>query len=165
MCVLFLLFPAKSCNLMCFQFQGTKMICMLDYLELQPQLLKVWLNNDCLEVMDITSELSGQFQGLTKQLQQLFKWDIYSLCYLTKEEFSLPPLAPYVVSNRLAAVPWIASRMCCLLSRSSVPRWLPQSSRARAGGSNLQAATGQPKRSCLPLLCFIRKQNIRFPLH
>ncbi|KAK1888199.1 Germ cell-less protein-like 1 [Dissostichus eleginoides] len=45
------------------------------------------------------------------------------------------------------------------------PLLAPQSSSARAGGSNLQAARGQPKRSCLPLLCFIRKQNIRFPVH
>ncbi|KAK5902166.1 hypothetical protein CesoFtcFv8_007451 [Champsocephalus esox] len=52
-------------------------------------------------------------------------------------------------------------------SPAPVPRPLlaPQSSSARAGGSNLQAARGQPKRSCLPLLCFIRKQNIRFPVH
>ncbi|TNN86953.1 hypothetical protein EYF80_002708 [Liparis tanakae] len=37
----------------------------------------------------------------------------------------------------------------CVPPRPDVPCWLPESSWARAGGFNLQAALGQPKRSCL----------------
>lgn len=58
-----------------------------------------------------------------------------------------------------------SSCLSCLLPWHNIPCWLPGSSSARAGGFNLQAAVGQSKWSCLPLLCFIRKQNIRFPLH